>query len=503
MSSQNTSSPLDNEIMLSIDDNLLFLENTLGFSIGLSESKLKILGGNIEIGIAYIESICNKELIRQNVIAPLQNGSLNSSFSGNDIATLIQTSYISSVNAQKTSLMKNAVDELLRGNTLLFFDDCSTAIIIQSRMIEKRAITVPENESTILASKESFIEDIEVNSSMIIKRLPVPSLKFETFTVGRLSRLTTKLIWIDGITNSKIVDEIRRRLNNVDIDLVDGAGVLAKLIEDNPTTIFPTYRQTERPDVVTKQLADGNFALLCNNSPFAIICPITFWDSFKSMDDYLESSISSSLLRIIRFIAFTIATTISPLYLAFVTYNHTIVPPSLALNISIGREGVPFPSIIELMGMTLIIDIIREAGIRMPGMVGYFIGTLGAVIIGQAAVTAGYVSASLIIVVAFSAISSFAISSTILVNPSRIINYFLILLSGFLGMFGFLNGFFILLWNMVTLESFGVPYLYPVVPIELKGWKDIFIRAPLKLLKKRLSFVAPINKTRLGNKSDK
>ena len=293
------------------------------------------------------------------------------------------------------------------------------------------------------------------------------------------------------------------RLNNIDIDMVDGVGVLAELINDKPTGIFTTYQQTERPDVVAKRLSEGHFCILSNNSPFALICPMNFWDNFKTMDDYSESPAASSLLRIIRFIAFIIATIISPLYLSSVTYNHTIVPPSLALNISVGREGVPFPSIIELIGMTIIIDIIREAGIRMPGMIGYFIGTLGAVIIGQAAVTAGYVSASLIIVVAFSAIASFAISSTILVNPSRIINYFLILLSGVFGMFGFLNGIFIIFWRLATLESFGVPYLYPVIPLEFGGWKDIFFRAPLRLLKKRLKLIAPVNDKRIGNKNNK
>jgi Bacillus/Clostridium GerA spore germination protein. len=503
MSNQNTSNLQNNEIMPSIDENLLFLKNALGDSIGLNECKLKILGGNIEIGIAYIESICDKELIRQHVITPLQNQSLNLNFSGNDITALIQTFYISLVNTQKTNLMKNAIDELLKGNTLLFFDNSNNALIIESQKIEKRAISAPENESTILSSRESFIEDIDTNSSMIIKRLPIPNLQFKTFTVGKLSRTTLKLIWIEGIANCKLLNEVESRLNNIDIDMVDGVGVLAELINDKPTGIFTTYQQTERPDVATKRLSEGHFCILCNNSPFALICPTTFWDNFKTMDDYSESPAASSLLRIIRFIAFIIATIISPLYLSSVTYNHTIVPPSLALNISVGRDGVPFPSIIELIGMTLIIDIIREAGIRMPGMIGYFIGTLGAVIIGQAAVTAGYVSASLIIVVAFSAIASFAISSTILVNPSRLINYFLILLSGVFGMFGFLNGIFIIFWRLATLESFGVPYLYPVIPVEFGGWKDIFFRAPFRLLKNRLNLMSPINNKRIGNKNNK
>lgn len=491
------------KVMPSIDENLLFIKNILGESIGLKEWKFKILGENIETGIVYIESICDNDLVRQYVVDPLQNKPLNRDLSENDIADVMQVFYLSSVNIRKGNMMKELIDELLKGDTLLFFNNTKEALIVKSRKIEKRSISAPENESTILSSRESFIEDIETNGSMIIKRLPIPELQFQTFTVGKLSRTSLKLVWIEGILDCKLLNEVRDRINNIDIDMVDGVGMLVELIKDKETGIFPTYQQTERPDVVAKRLSEGRFCILCNNSPFALICPITFWDNFKTMDDYSESPAASSFLRGIRFIAFFIATTISSLYLSAVTYNHTIVPPSLALNISVGREGVPFPSIIELIGMTIIIDIIREAGIRMPGMIGYFIGTLGAVIIGQAAVTAGYVSASLIIVVAFSAIASFAISSTTLVNPSRLLNYFLILLSGVFGMFGFLNGIFIFMWWMATLESFGVPYLYPVIPIEFGGWKDVFIRAPFRLLKERLNLMAPKNDNKVGDKSNK
>lgn len=502
MSNQSTSNLETIKVMPSIDENLLFIKNVLGESIGLKEWKFKILGENIEIGIAYIESICDKELVRQYIVDPLQNKSLNLNSSEYDIADAMQAFYLSSVNIRKANMMKELIDELFEGNTVLFFYNTEEALIVKSRQIEKRAISGPENEATVLSSRESFIEDIETNSSMIIKRLPIPELQFQTFTVGKLSRTNLKLVWIEGITNCKVLNEVRGRISSVDIDMVDGVGVLAELIKDKGTAVFPTYQQTERPDVVAKRLSEGRFCILCNNSPFALICPINFWDNFKTMDDYSESSAASTLLRIIRFTAFIISTIISPLYLSSVTYNHTIVPPSLALNISVGREGVPFPSIIELIGMTLIIDIIREAGIRMPGMIGYFIGTLGAVIIGQAAVTAGYVSASLIIVVAFSAIASFAISSTIIVNPSRLINYFLILLSGVFGMFGFLNGIFIIMWRLATLESFGVPYLYPVIPIEFGGWKDVFVRAPFRKLKERLNLMAPKNNNRIDNKNN-
>ena len=482
-----------------VEQNLSFIKNQLGDGIGLGEGKFKAFGGQREIGVLYVTSLCDKEFISDQVITPLLQGTLKNNIENGDISILAQTMFISPINTKIIKQKEEAVTELLKGNTVIFFEGSSSILIVQAPKMEKRSINNPENETTIFGAKEAFVEDIETNISMVIRRLPIPTLKFETFTLGKLSCTNSKLLWIKGLAKDDIVEEMRRRIRDVDTEIVDGTSTLAELIQDKPTSIFPTYRLTERPDVVSRALSDGHITILCNNSPFALIVPMTFWDNFKTMDDYSQLPFAGSLLRIIRILAFIVSITVSPLYLSFVTYNHTIVPPSLALNISQGRNGVPFPSIVELLVMTIIIDIFREAGTRMPGIVGYFIGTLGAVIIGQAAVAAGYISVSIIIVVAFSAIATFAISSTILVNISRIINYFLILLSGFLGIFGFFNGSFIILWRMSILESFGVPYLYPIIPVEFQGWNDIFIRAPLKMLKNKLTLIANVSSNKAGN----
>lgn len=194
---------------------------------------------------------------------------------------------------------------------------------------------------------------------------------------------------------------------------------------------------------------------------------------------------------------------LSSLYLSYVTYNQAIVPPTLALSIATGREGVPLPSILELLLLSVAISIIREAGLRMHGSVGYFVGALAAVVIGQAVVTAGYVSPALIIVVAVSTISSFAITSTTLLYPARLMNYFFIFLAGSFGIFGVINGVIIILWRLCSFSSFGVPYLYPVLPYDKEGLKDAFIRPGLKYLKKRMKALSPSNIVRSGDKGVK
>lgn len=490
----------EGHVLSTIDENFGLLKEILGNGIGLVEGKYAILNDKLEAGVAYIEGIADKILISRQVIEPILKGRVDSDTGSEDILTQIQSKFIYVPDIKKSSDMKQVVDSLLYGDTVLFIDGAATALIIGSRKVEKRAIEKPDNENTVSASMESFIEDLETNCSLIIKRLPTPDLRFETFSIGELTRSKIKLVWLEGIANTKVIEEVRGRIESIEIDVVDGIGGLGELIADNPLSVFPTYRQTQRPDVTAKNLSSGHFAILCGNCPFVLIAPASFWDNFKTMDDYAEKPLISSYLRIARYIAFLLNVLVSPLYLAFVTYNHAIVPPALALNIATGRDGVPFPSFIELLILTLAITIIREASLRMPGAAGIFIGTLSAVVIGQAAVNAGYVSASVIIVVAISAISSFAVSTTLLVYPGRLINYFFILMAGTFGMFGLINGIVIVLWHAVSLESFGVPYLYPLIPFNLEGMKDTFIRAPVSVLKKRLRILAPYNRIRMNNK---
>ena len=337
----------------------------------------------------------------------------------------------------------------------------------------------------MLGSLDSLTENISTNCYLINKRLPSPNLRFEKFTLGRLLKTEVKLLWIEGIARTSAVDDVRSRIQMIDIDIFDGIGMLAGLITDRPSSVFPTYKQTQCPDVISKSLTDGQFAVLCDNSPFAFIGPVSFWDHFKTMDDYAQDTVASSYLWIIRYLSYVLCTTISPLYLAFVSFNHIIVPDTLAQNISKGRDAVPFPTFLEIMLLTIMLSIIREASLRIPGTMGYFIGTMSAIVIGQASVSAGYFSALVIIVVSVSIISSFVVSSFTLLYRTKMINYVLIIMSGAFGMFGFLNCVVLVIWHMTFLESFSLSFLHPIIPFDFNAIKDTLVRAPFKKLNKR------------------
>lgn len=473
-------------VFSTIDENMNFINSIFGNGFELIQGRYNILGGNVKAAVVYIESIADSQLIRGHILTPLLISSNPFLPNMNDTMLYIKSRVISVANTTITTGMAEVVEKILNGDTMLFIEGANSALITGSRKVEKKAIEKPENEESVLGSQESFTDDIRTNVSLLLKRLPVPELKIEEFTAGTLSHTKIKLMWLNGIANQKLIEEAEKRIQAIEIDHIDGIGSLAELIADRPFSIFPKYKQTERPDVTARLLSEGCIAIICSNSPFAITAPFSLWDSFKTIDDYVEKSTASSYLRVVRFLSFIMSFMISPLYLAFVTYNHTIIPPSLAINIASGREGVPLPSVFELLILSFGMSIIREAGLRMPGSVGYFVGTLAAVIIGQAIVTAGYVSASLIIVVAVSTIASFAISSTTLLYTSRLMNYFLIFLAGFFGMFGVISGLIFIYWHLITLESFGQPYLFPVIPYNKEGFKDTFVRLGFGFMKKRM-----------------
>lgn len=490
-------------ISLKVEDNLTVLKNFFGQGINLVDSKHISLQNNLPFGVAYIDSIAEKEIVMKHVIMPILQCKIPLPQKADDVLTFIKERVISSTEVKQVNDMTQVIAHILNGDTILFIEQTDSALTIGTRKVEKRSVEAPENEATVLGSQESFTDDLKTNCSLIIKRLPAPNLKFEEFTVGTLSCTKVKLVWLEGIARPEIINEARARIRSIDTDNVDGLGVLSELIEDKPLSLFPKFRQTERPDVAARNLSQGTFTIICSNSPFALIAPISFWDNFRTMDDYEERTVTSSYLRIIRYVSFVLSILISSLYLSFVTYNQNVVPAVLALNIAQGRAGVPFPSVLELLILTVSITMIREAGVRMPSSVGYFVGTLAAVIIGQAVVTAGYVSASLIIVVAVSTISSFAIASTTMLYPARFLNYIFIILAGCFGIFGVVCGLTFLFWYLSTLSSFGMPYLYPLVPYDKQGMKDLFIRSRASMLKKRMKFLSPNNIVRTGDKGVK
>ncbi|MFZ5644752.1 MAG: spore germination protein [Bacillota bacterium] len=456
----------------SLDENLTFVSQLLGTNPDVVAGKFEIMGGEGLAGIVYISGLANKDAINKNILEPLIARSRkfkNSQFFWKNRQEFIRSRILTTVDIKETNRIEQVITAVLKGNTCLFVDGTDSAMIIGNVRFEKRSITAPETDTSVRGSREGFIEDIATNVSMVRRRLPTPDLRFETFFLGRFSRTEVRLAWIEGIVNPEIIEEARVRIRRIDIDYVYDSSLIAELIEDKPTSLWPQIQLSERPDVVAANMVEGRFAVFCNGTPFVIIAPLLFWQNLQTPDDYTERPLAGTLFRLLRHGAFYVSLMASPVFIAIVSYHPSMIPQTLAMRIAAGREGVPFPSVFEALLLTLTIDTLREAGTRLPRAIGTAVAVLGAVIIGQAAVAAGFVSPAIIIIVSIAAIANFTIPSLDLANATRIANYFLIILGGVLGLLGVTAGMVLLLYSAVSLRSFGIPLFYPVAPGELYG----------------------------------
>jgi len=352
---------------------------------------------------------------------------------------------------------------------------------------EHRNVEKSETETAISGPHDAFVEAIETNLSLIRKRVRSPRLKAVRLHVGEIMKSTVYVLFIDGLADPDIVNEMVNRIRDIEIDGLIDANLLVQCIDDNPDSIFPQFLTTERPDVVTSKLLDGKVCCLIDSSPTAIAAPTNFFEFFSSPDDYYQRWILGSGVRILRFVAFIITVSFTALYVSVTTFHYEMIPYPLLLNLAESRNKVPFPPLFEALLMETTIELLREAGARLPAKIGQTIGIVGGIVIGQAAVQAGLTSNILIIAVASSAIASFVIPSYIMSASIRMIRFGLIVLAGVWGMLGLMVGLGLIVIHLTGLKNLETSYLTPVAPMKMSDWKDTFIRGPLWSSKTRPS----------------
>ena len=309
-------------------------------------------------------------------------------------------------------------------------------------------------------------------------------------------------MYIQGIANEKVVEEVRKRLTRIEIDSILEGGYIEELIQDETYTIFPTVFHTERPDVIAAGLLEGRIAIFVDGTPFVLLVPVIFSQFFSAAEDYYQRSDIATLLRLLRYLAFFIALLAPSLYIAVTTFHQEVLPPGLLFSLMAQREGVPFPAFIEALLTELIFELLREAGIRMPRAVGQAVSIVGALVIGQAAVGAGIISASMVIVVSITAISSFIIPAYNLAISVRILRFGMMGLAASFGFLGVIVGIIAVMQHLCQLRSFGVPYMAPFGPIVMADQKDAILRAPWWGMFSRPRFVSQRNVSREDNSSN-
>jgi spore germination protein len=376
------------------------------------------------------------------------------------------------------SIWQEIENAILQGNSVLFIDQRNIAFIFDTQGWPQRGIEDTNIESSLRGEHVGFTETGSNNIAMIRRHIPNRELKMKEMTVGARGNLKLTIMYLADVVNPEVLKELVDRINKLDVDSVLNAASLAEYIEDNPYSPFPQLFLTERPDFAAAEILEGRIVTVVDRSPNVLIGPATFELFFKSMDDYGARWTVASFIRLMRYFGFVVAVFLPATYIAVIAFHFEIIPLKLLLSIGASRERVPFPPFIEAIIMEITLEMLREAGIRLPAKIGQTVGIVGGIVIGQAAVEAGIVSNIMVIVVALTAIASFIIPNYDMGAAIRMLRFPMMIAAAWFGFVGLTIGLMTLIAHFVALESLGTPYGSPIAPLRFPDWKDLFIRFP-------------------------
>lgn len=450
-----------------------------------------IKGTQTRVAVLTIDGLCDNDIIDTHLITPLMlsgvpeseaDGFAHSSLS---INSYLKTRLLPVTDIAETQTLGDLVQSVLIGTTGLLVEGMEGAFLLFSAGGKSRSLEEPLSEALLRGPRVGFTERLADNTGLLRLHGKNESLSITRHQVGTRVKKDLVIAYMKDIADDGLVQEVTQRIQRMDIDDPLESGYVEQLIEDNILSPFQQVHNTERPDRVIGALLEGRVAILLDGTPFALIVPVTFSMLLQSPEDYYERWISGSFVRLLRMLAAMLALLAPALYVSFISFHPGLIPTRLALSIIETRQGVPFPSLLEVLIMEIAIEILREAGIRLPKPIGPAMGIVGGLIIGDAAVNAGIVSPFLVIVVAVTAISSFTIPSYSAGISLRFLRFIGMFCAAFLGLFGVVMFFLFLCSHIVKLRSFGVPYASPLVPYRFSDWKDLLIRLPLQVMKER------------------
>lgn len=456
------------------------------------------VGMNKKAFIVFVDGMADKIVINDFILRQLMNPEHFKGYKNGCPVDYVMNHVLSINNVEKVREYKKIISQILNGVTALFIDGCEEALLIESRGYEKRNIDKPSTESVVMGSQEGFTENLRTNITLIRRIIKNKDLITEIQPVGKTSNSNCAIMYLEGIANPELVKEVKRRIKSINIDFVTGDGMIEQFIEDKPFQIIPQVLNTERPDRAASFIMEGQVVIIGEGVPFVNVVPVTFFAMFHASEDSFLRWPFGTAIRLIRILGLFFATLLPALYVSLILYHQEMIPTDLLVAFATARENVPFPTIIEVLILEISFELIREAGVRVPGIIGPTLGIIGALILGQAAVDANLVSPVLIIIVAVTGLGNFAIPSYSLATGIRLIRFGLILAGAFLGFYGVAAVLFIVGCFACSIKSFGVPFLSPVSPVTRKN-PDIIARAPNFKQKKRPDYLNTPNQKRAGD----
>ena len=456
---------------------------------------------NVRCFLAYIEVAVSNILMETTALGRLL--SYLEQAPGEEIVEILDKNALGIADVTPFETMEEAAQGMLTGDAILFVDGYPKALKISDKGYPNMGVTEADSEKVIRGSNEGFADSIKVNTALIRKRVRSTKVKVKEMRPGVRSHTNVNLVYMEDLAYPEIIAEVEKRLNRYEIDGVLDSGVIEQLAEEKWYSPFPQFQTTQRPDRAAMAILEGRVVVLSDNSPVALILPTDYNSFIKTSDDYYNRWEVATFGRLLRYIASFFAMTFPGLYLAVTNFHTQVLPTTLLLSFQAARQGVPFPAVFEVLLMEISFELLREAGVRLPGAMGNTIGIVGGLIIGQAAVEANLVSPIVVIIVAFTALCSFAIPNEEFAFSFRILKFVFIAVCAWLGYFGFLISLLMVLIHLSHLTSFGIPYLMPFVGPELTGYedqRDFLWRFPLRRITKRPIYAKRDKRTKLTRK---
>lgn len=463
--------------------NLELMRNILGASGDIVVRKFTFgTRTRNDAALVFVDGMVNKTIINEDIIKPL----MYDTYLMNDTKIPLDISFIrEALLAVGDVKEKKNVDELmsalLYGNTILLVDGITVALDIDTKGWDMRSIEEPKIEQSVRGPREGFTETLRSNTALLRRKIQNPDFIMEHMVIGNKAHTLVCLAYLKGLAHPALLEEIKRRLKLINTDAILESGYIEEFIEDAPYSPFATIGNSEKPDRVAARILEGRVALLVDGTPFVLTMPMLFLEGFQAAEDYYSRPYYASFIRILRFLAFFVTLLAPALYVALESFSPELVPTSLLITMAAASEGTPFPAMLETIIMGVIFEILREGGIRLPTPIGPALSIVGALIIGDAAVSAGLIGAPLVIVIAITAVSSFMVITH--TDAVTLLRFILVILAGAMGFFGIGIGILGILIHLCALRSFGIPYLAPLPTMSWDSLRDSIIRAPLKPLK--------------------
>ncbi len=457
-----------------------------------------IIDADRKFSVVFVDGMVNSQLVDDSILKPLiQEDTLKETETEQDLINLIMLGTVYHCQRKKRDKLSDCLSDLLTGSAVLVFEESKTAVTFEIKGFEKRGLSEPTNENVLKGAKEAFIEVLRINTALVRRRIPTSSLIIKQMSIGKRTNTAVSIIYLDGLANQSVVDEVKKRLEKIDIDGIVSPGVVESYLIDKKTSLFPQILYTERADKFCANIMEGRVGIMIDGFPLAMIEPVDINSFIQAPEDYSQNFIYSSLYRIMRYFCFSISLVLPAFYVSITTFHQQMIPPKLAAAIIQSKEGIPLPSFLEVILMLIAFEVLLEAGMRLPKSVGQAVSIVGALVVGQAAISAKMLSPGVVIVVAAAGIMGFVIPSQDFANSLRVCRLILVGFSITSGLYGLSIGVILILYHLADMEIFGVPYLSPFVSNEGKGiLNDTLFRIPWRKMKERPANIGPQDQDR-------